>query len=189
MPLSNAQWHFTSALACLVFHRCEQPVDFHGINILILPSGKGLQPVDSSCCDLDLRTCSSPLPCRFMCSDIVDNVHFPSFLGSWLCHCLLQVSCIASCHCAGYCSPYHRCVILSLHLRRHSILRHNFQVLNIRCKRKLLYQRAMVLWLSAGSKKSFIEDSYMPHCAVALTHKLLQLNLLITEKAHGLHGE
>ena len=121
-------------------------------NILVLPSGKGLQSVDYSYCDLDQRICSSPLPGHLMCSDTVDIIHFYSFLGSWFCHCLLQASCIASCHCAEYCSPYHRCIILSLHLRRHSILRHDFQALNIRCKRKLFYQRAKVLWLNAGSR-------------------------------------
>jgi hypothetical protein len=95
--------------------------------------------------------CSSPLLGHLICSDTADNVRFPSFLGSWFGHCLLQASCIASCHFTGYCSPYHRCVILSLRLCRHSILRHDFQALNIRCKRKLLCQGAKVLWLNVGA--------------------------------------
>ena len=129
IPSSNARWQFTSELVCLVIYKCRQPLDFPNVNILILPSGKGLQLVDSGCCDLDLRINLSPLP-GHICSDTIDNVRFPSFLGSWLCCCLLQASCIASSHFTGYCSPYHRCNILNLRLYHHSILRHDFQALN-----------------------------------------------------------
>ena len=150
MPSSNARWKFASAPARLIIYRCEQPLDFPDINILVLPSGKDQQLVDSSCCNLDLGIHSSPLPGHLTCSDTVDDFHFPSFLGSWLCHCLLQASCIASCHFTGYCSPYHRCVIISLQLRRCSMSRHDFRVLNVRC-RMLLCQRAKVVWLNVGS--------------------------------------
>ena len=74
MPSSNVRWQFTSALAYLVIYRCEQPLVFPYNNILVLPSGKGLQSVDYSYCDLDQRICSSPLPGHLMCSDTVDIV-------------------------------------------------------------------------------------------------------------------
>jgi hypothetical protein len=108
MPSSNARWQLPSVLACFVPYRCRQPLDLPNIGILILLSGKGPQSVDSSCYDLRLRICSSSLPGHLTCSDAIDKVHFLSFLGSWFRLCLLQASCIASCHSTGYCSPYQR---------------------------------------------------------------------------------
>jgi hypothetical protein len=44
--------------------------------------------------------------------------------------------------------------MLRLRLLRHSVLRHDFQVLVIRCERKLLCERATVLWIDFGSHLS-----------------------------------
>jgi hypothetical protein len=150
LPSSNARWQFT-AVACLVTYRCGRPLDPPNICILTSPSGNSPQSVDSSRSDLHLRICSSSLPDHLTCSDTIDNVSFLSFLGSWICQCLSHASCIASCCYTGYCSPYHRCVILSLRLRRHSMSKHDFQVLYIRCKRKILCQSENVLGIIIGS--------------------------------------
>jgi hypothetical protein len=123
-----------------MIRRHKQTLDFPDVDILILPSGKGPQSVDW-CYDFHLRICLPSLLGHLTYSDAIDNVRFlsfGSFLGSWFRQCLLQASCIACCHFAGYSSPYHRCVILSLRLRRHTMLKHDFQALNIRCERKIL---------------------------------------------------
>jgi hypothetical protein len=138
-----------SALACLMTYGCEQPLDFPDVNIRVLTLSfrKGLQSVGPSHCDL----CSSPLPRHLMHSYPKVDMFFSSFLASWLRQCVMQASCIASCHCVGYRSPYHRCIILGLRLRRHSILRHDFLELSIRCLKKISRQRKEDLWQISGS--------------------------------------
>ena len=154
VPSSNARWQFTTVPACIANYECERPLDLPENDILILPSEKCSQSVKSGHRDIRSITCSSPLPVRLSCSDAINGVHFLSFLGSWLFQCMLQACCIACCHFTGCYNPHHRCVILSLYLRRHLILRHEFQALSIRCKRKIIYRQKKDLWIIVGSHLS-----------------------------------
>ena len=81
MPSSNARWKFASAPARLIIYRCEQPLDFPDINILVLPSGKDQQLVDSSCCNLDLGIRLSLLPVISLA--LIPLMIF-IFLASWV---------------------------------------------------------------------------------------------------------
>ena len=144
MPSSNARWQSTSS--CVAPYMCKKVVYFPNVNFVALPFGKGQRSVDRSRCNLGLKNCRSPFLGRLTCSDAIGNTCFFGFLAH---QCLLQACCIACCHCVGCCSPYHTCVILGLHLRRHLTLKHDFQVQNIRCKRNVSYQKP---WLIVGSR-------------------------------------
>ena len=154
IPSSIARRQFPSPAAHLTTYRCEQPLDFPNINILVSPTEKSVQSINSGCCNLRIRNWLSSLwlslPRPFKDSDFIDKVQIHSFLGFLFRHCLLQASCIASSYCMENCSPHRRCVILDLQLHWHLILRHDFKALNVRCGRKILPHRAEDLWLIIG---------------------------------------
>ena len=172
MPSSNARmlhFNFTSDYSLLDSLRsgCTQALtkDLGQIPLIPLPNVRWLIT----------KICSPPLR-HLVYFDAANNF---CFLSSWLCQCLLQASCIACCHCTGHHSPRHICVILRLHLHRQSILKHDFQVLNIRCKRKFFCQRAGGLWLTVGSHLHLRLDKYQLFSNVILRlHQCLRKQIV-----------
>ena len=174
VPLPNVRWRSSSS--CLMTYMREKLLYFPNIVIPALLLEKGLRSVDCSCCDFIMKSYPYLFLDHVMHSGIVTNVCFHGFLASWLRQCLLQMCCIACCHCMGYCSPYHRCIVLSLHLHWHLILKHDFQVQNIWCKRKFLSQEPKVLWLSVGSHlilrlNKLMKHQHLSRISVGLHHR------------------